>query len=69
MASRVYFLSVADFEAKLGPLDTIQAEQLKADPRKLISDFYQSGTARGPHGSLSAMGLEGTESLSDEIID
>jgi hypothetical protein len=38
----LYSLSRADFEARLGALKTLKEEQFKADPRKLLSDFYQA---------------------------
>jgi len=54
----VYELSRKDFEAKLGPLSVLQTEQYEADPRKLISDFYQQGDHRGPAGTLAATHLQ-----------
>ena len=38
----LYSLSRIDFEARLGALKTLKEEQFKADPRKLLSDFYQA---------------------------
>lgn len=59
----VWALSRADFEEKLGPLSQLKAEQYLADPRKLISDFYQRGDVRGPAGTLAASGLSADDSL------
>ena len=52
-----YTLSRADFEARLGPLIELQKKQMMADPRKLISDFYQAGDSRGPAGTLQCKNL------------
>lgn len=56
----VYCLSSQDFESKLGPLSQLRAEAYLADPRKLISDFYQAGDIRGPNGCLEKGGLKPT---------
>lgn len=53
----LYILSRADFESRLGPLQALKEAQFKADPRKLLSDFYQAGDGRGPAGTLAAKGL------------
>ena len=58
----VWALSRTDFETKLGPLSQLKAEQYLADPRKLISDFYQKGDGRGPAGTLAAQGLPANDS-------
>eukprot|EP00931_Biecheleriopsis_adriatica_P121847 TRINITY_DN9690_c0_g1_i1.p1 TRINITY_DN9690_c0_g1~~TRINITY_DN9690_c0_g1_i1.p1 ORF type:complete len:831 (-),score=189.00 TRINITY_DN9690_c0_g1_i1:269-2761(-) len=55
---KAFMLSREAFEKRLGPLDQLKAEQYLADPRKLISDFYQTGDKRGPKGSLVARNLE-----------
>ena len=48
----IWALSRTDFENKLGPLSQLKAEQYLADPRKLISDYYQNGDTRGPAGTF-----------------
>jgi len=53
----LYSLSRVDFEARLGSLKTLKEKQFEADPRKLLSDFYQAGDGRGPAGTLAAKGL------------
>eukprot|EP00931_Biecheleriopsis_adriatica_P049431 TRINITY_DN28597_c0_g1_i1.p1 TRINITY_DN28597_c0_g1~~TRINITY_DN28597_c0_g1_i1.p1 ORF type:complete len:767 (+),score=166.02 TRINITY_DN28597_c0_g1_i1:31-2331(+) len=53
-----YLLSREDFEKNLGPLSQLKAEQYLADPRKLIADFYRTGDARGPRGTLEASNLK-----------
>jgi len=52
-----FYLSRESFETQLGPLADLQRAQLLADPRTLISDFYQAGDARGPAGTLAAKGF------------
>jgi len=54
----LYFLSRVQFEERLGQLKDLQEEQYAADPRKLISDFYQKGDHRGPAGTLAASNLQ-----------
>ena len=51
-----YHLSREQFEARLGQMATLQAQQFAADPRKLLSDFYREGDVRGPAGVLAAKG-------------
>ena len=51
-AVRVWTLSRAAFESKLGPLNQLHAEQYLTDPRRLIADFYRSGDSKGPAGTL-----------------
>lgn len=53
---KVYCLSSKEFESKLGPLSQLHAEAYLADPRKLISDFFQPGDIRGPNGCLEKDG-------------
>ena len=53
---RVWMLSRSAFEAKLGPLSQLKAEQYLADPRSGISNFYGKGDGRGPAGTLAALG-------------
>ena len=55
--TEAYEISKADFEARLGQLEQLQAEQYAADPRKLLSDFYQAGDGTGPAGLLNALGV------------
>ena len=49
---RLWTLSRAAFESKLGPLNQLHAEQYLTDPRRLIADFYRFGDAKGPAGTL-----------------
>ena len=53
---RVWALSREGFEAKLGPLSQLKAEQYLADPRHLIADFYRKGDSRGPAGVVAMLG-------------
>ena len=52
-----YTLTREVFEATLGPLARLQMEQLKADPRSLLAQFYQPGDSRGPLGTLQHKNL------------
>ena len=56
-AVAAYSFSRQDFEEQLGPLEDLQRAQYLADPRTLISDFYQAGDQRGPSGTLAAKGV------------
>ena len=51
-------LARKDFEKKLGPLSSLKAESYLSDPRKLLSDFYLPGDARGPAGTIVARNLK-----------
>ena len=57
-----YVISRVDFEEKVGRLAKLQEEQYAADPRKLLSDFFQQGDPTGPAGCLAAAGLTRDES-------
>ena len=59
----VWALSRQGFENKLGPLNQLKAEHYLADPRKLLSDFYQKGDERGPSGRLASNSLPPDHSL------
>jgi len=50
-----------DFERLLGPLAQLQKAQLAADPRTLLSHYYQAGDARGPAGTLALKGVQPDE--------
>ncbi|CAJ1407662.1 unnamed protein product [Effrenium voratum] len=49
---KVLTLSREDFEKKLGTWAELKAAAEYADPRRLMADFYRTGDARGPRGSL-----------------
>jgi len=53
---RVWVVSRGAFEARLGPLSELRAEQYKTDPRYLIADFYHKGDASGPLGAIKGGG-------------
>ncbi|CAE7945165.1 unnamed protein product [Symbiodinium sp. KB8] len=48
----VLALTRKQFERLFGPMTDLQQQQYLTDPRKLIADFYMTGDARGPRGSL-----------------
>jgi len=49
--SEVLCLTRARFERVLGPLALLKKQHYRTDPRKSISDFYQSGDQRGSRGT------------------
>ena len=50
---KVWMVSREAFEAQLGPLSQLKAEQYLTDPRALIAAFYGKGDTRGPSGVVA----------------
>jgi hypothetical protein len=61
-----YSLSRFDFETQLDRLQTLQLQQLQADPRTLLAQFYQPGDHRGPAGTLAAKNMVADSSTSSK---
>ena len=62
---RVWALSREAFEAKLGCLSQLKAEQYITDPRTLIATFYGKGDGAGSAGTLGARSGVGAGAAAD----
>mmetsp|Transcript_70645 Transcript_70645/g.133260 ORF Transcript_70645/g.133260 Transcript_70645/m.133260 type:complete len:556 (+) Transcript_70645:79-1746(+) len=54
----VVHTTIETFESLFGPLAELQQAKYIEDPRKVISNFFEKGDSRGPHGALRVRGLE-----------